>query len=199
MHAEQGKASLDDCSRYLHDCERAKEQAMELMKGIWKIAKAKPPAKKGAPFYAEECGFPSRDECEWALKATRKEGTPGRPLDLAKAVELLKRLSETEGLINELYPGATRQDVVWSLDVDREKRFKEAGARPIAGESIGTTILKGISHLVTAGRSSGLNFGNKELKEALESMRCVHGRGPCACASSMCMQKEGLESMRVLT
>ena len=101
----------------------------DLLKTIWKMANPKPPKpppkgskKPPQPYYAEDCGFPSREEVEWALLGTRAEGKEGKPLDLNRAVELLTKL-DTMNTARADYPGTTRTDVQWSLDVKRTERL----------------------------------------------------------------------------
>ena len=69
------------------------------------------------------------------------------------------------------YPGCKREDIVWSLNVDREKAFVRGGGKSNSGETPAAAILRGISHLMETGKESGLNFGRKELLEAIEKLK----------------------------
>ena len=120
---KQGHATRDDCKRYLVQCDRDEEQATAFMRTIWKLAnpKAPKPPPKGSkkppqPHYSEICGFPTRDECEWALLGTRAEGKEGKPLAIDKAVDLLVRLNTTDMEIKggEKHSGCKREDVLWA-------------------------------------------------------------------------------------
>jgi len=191
---KQGGATREDCARHLKDCDRNEEWGTELLKQIWKIANPKPPKPppKGSKKPPQEhlyakCGGtvgpmggtaleggPSRTESEWALLSTRAANKDGKPLDVNKAVELLMRLDSIYQERSK-YPGITRDDIVWSLDIPRGERFIKV--RPIehdeykAGESPTSIMLKGISHLHMKGEETGVRTGRKEMLESLEKFK----------------------------
>lgn len=180
---KQGAPTREDCRRYLTVCERDEAQGTEFMKTIWKLANPKPPKpppkgskKPPQPHYSLECGFPSREECEWALLGTRAENKEGKPLAIDKAVEQLQKLDTIHTEVKEgKYPGVKREDVVWSIDPARTTRLVKV--RPImheeykAGESPASLMLEAISQLTTMGQETGIRTPRLEMLNSLEKLK----------------------------
>lgn len=165
---KQGGATREDCIRYLVQCDREEGQATEFMKTVWKLAnpKAPKPPPKGSkkppqPHYSEICGFPTRDESEWALLSTRAQGKEGQPLDIAKAVEMLCKLDTIHNEIKsgEKHSGCKREDVVWALDPKRCTLRNPAAA-----------MLDAISHILKKGAETGLKTSRHEILTSLEKL-----------------------------
>jgi len=144
--SKKGHPSREDCARYLRAYLNSEENAMKFMESIHKMSNPKPPKpppkgskKPPQPHLAAQCGFPSRSEAEWALKATRDENKEGKPLNIDKALELLGRLHSfnEERVADETKFGDVgRPDIVWALDPDRTDRFIKA--RPLTHEEYST-------------------------------------------------------------
>ena len=176
---KQGQATREDCKRYLTNCDRDEVQATEFMKTVWKLANPKPPKpppkgskKPPQPHYSEECGFPSRDECEWALMGTRSDKA-GRALAIDKACELLKKLDSIHTEVKTgTYPGVKREDIVWACDADRTATMIKV--RPLtheeykSGDSPSSLMLDAISHLLKMGNETGIKTPRPELLAAIE-------------------------------
>jgi len=139
---KNGNPQRDDIARYLRTCDQHEENAVKFMKAIHQMSNPKPPkpppkgSKKPPPVhYAANCGFPSRPESEWALKATRAEDKEDKPLNMEKAMELLNRLhmfDEERQANPEKYGLVGRQDIVWSLDPVRTDHLVKV--RPLSHE-----------------------------------------------------------------
>ena len=181
---KNGSPTREDCARYLHQCDRDETQAKTFLQTIWKIhnPKAPKPPPKGSKkppqeHYSLKCGFPSREEAEWALLGTRDDKKEGRPLMIEKAVELLCKLDvltqEVRG-VAQAYPGTTREDIVWALDPERCAALLKV--RPLSndeyasGQSAATLILGGISHLIQRGKETGVVTSRTDLLASLEKL-----------------------------
>jgi len=182
--AKNGQPTRDDCKRYLRHCALNLESGRTLMKTIWTISNAKPPKPPGKgskaqpkPHYAAMCGFPSRDEAEWALLGTRKASEvtkePAYGLAIDKAVELLTRL-DTLHQERAKHPNCGREDIAWALDPERDGRFIKV--RPLsheeykAGETPSTIMLAAINSLVEELKAKKLTTSRAELLASLEKL-----------------------------
>jgi len=179
---KNGEPTRPDCMRYLRACSCEKESAEALMKDIWKLAnpkapKVNPKAKKDAPppiHYSKECGFPTREEAEWALLGTRAEDKEGKPLSLPAAMDLLKRLQAfTED--DQFAAPLTRPDMQWALDPNRGNIYIKH--KPMSHEQYqqGLTapamMLTDIKKLLDSAKEHSLTVTRTELYTAYEKFR----------------------------
>ena len=186
---KQGGATREECKRYMQIQSKVpaiQQAAAEcLLKTIWQLANPKPPKPPGkgskAPpkrHYSQECGFPSRDECEWALLGTRSElkdtdKGPSFNLKIDAAADLLIKLQTMYD--ERKYVALKREDFKWCIDPDREKAMVKV--RPLTpaerGETPGQIMCAALNAIVMSLDERNLKTNRQEMYTALEKFKFV--------------------------